>query len=99
MKLKKEMLTHFMDGSQVMVSTDKDVFSGIVTSNKTAAFIIDCLKEETTPDDVLRTADKAAQLSKLSGLPVVWTTVKETLYSSMQNTEGLFPLRLQEKIT
>ena len=30
MKLKKEMLTHFMDGSQVMVSTDKDVFSGIV---------------------------------------------------------------------
>lgn len=52
MKLKKEMLTHFMDGSQVMVSTDKDVFSGIVTSNKTAAFIIDCLKEETTPDDI-----------------------------------------------
>ena len=48
MKLKKEMLTHTMDGSQVMVSTDKDVFSGIVTSNKTAAFIVDCLKDETT---------------------------------------------------
>ncbi len=66
-------------------------FTGIINNSN--------IGEETTPDDVLRTADKAAQLSKLSGLPVVWTTVKETLYSSMQNTEGLFPLRLQEKIT
>ena len=52
MKLKKEMLTHTMDGTQVIVSTDKDVFSGIVTSNKTAAFIVDCLKDETTPDAI-----------------------------------------------
>ena len=52
MKLKKEMLTHFMDGSQVMVSTDKNIFSGIVTSNKTAAFIVDCLKTETTPEAI-----------------------------------------------
>ena len=52
MKLKKEILTHTMDDSQVMVSTDKDVFSGIVTSNKTAAFIVDCLKDETTPDAI-----------------------------------------------
>ncbi len=52
MKLKKEMLTHNMDGSQVMVSTDKDVFSGIITSNATAAYIIDLLREETTPDEI-----------------------------------------------
>ena len=65
-------------------------FTGIINNSN--------IGEETTPDDVIRTADKAAELSKLSGLPVVWTTVKETLYSSMQNTEGLFPLRLQEKI-
>ncbi|MBR4953348.1 MAG: hypothetical protein IKV47_02905 [Oscillospiraceae bacterium] len=66
-------------------------FTGIINNSN--------IGEETTPDDVARTADKAAELGKLSGLPVVWTTVKETLYSSMQNTEGLFPLRLQEKIT
>ena len=52
MKLKSEMLTHFMDGSQVMVSTDKDVFFCIFTSNKTAAFIVDCLKKETTPEAI-----------------------------------------------
>ena len=32
MKLKKEMLTHDIDGSQVMVSTDNTVFFGIFTS-------------------------------------------------------------------
>ena len=52
MKLKKDMLTHNMDGSQVMVSTDKEVFSGIITSNKTAADIVDLLREETTPDEI-----------------------------------------------
>ena len=66
-------------------------FTGIINNSN--------IGEETTPDDVLRTADKAEALSTLSGLPIVGTTVKETLYSSMQNTEGLFPLRLQEKIT
>ncbi|MBR1482635.1 MAG: PqqD family protein [Ruminococcus sp.] len=35
-----------------MVSTDKDVFSGIVTSNETAAFIVDQLKQDTTPEAI-----------------------------------------------
>ncbi len=52
MKLKKEMLTHDIDGSQVMVSTDNTVFSGIVTSNETAAYIVELLREETTADDI-----------------------------------------------
>lgn len=52
MKLKKEILTHSMDDTQIMVSTDKSVFSGIVRSNPTAAFIIDLLKEDTTPDEI-----------------------------------------------
>ena len=34
MKLKKEMLTHKMDGSQVMVSTDKEGVAGIITRQK-----------------------------------------------------------------
>lgn len=52
MKLKKEMLMHSMDDSQVMVSVDKNVFSGIVTGNNTASFILESLKEETTPDAI-----------------------------------------------
>jgi hypothetical protein len=52
MKLKKEMLTHSLDDTQIMVSTDKSIFSGIVRSNPTAAFIIDMLKEDTTPEKI-----------------------------------------------
>ena len=32
---------------------DAEEFSGIVRSNKTAAFIVDCLKEETTTEAIV----------------------------------------------
>ena len=66
-------------------------FTGIINNSN--------IGEETTPDDVIRTAAKAEELSKLSGLPIVATAVKDTLYSTLQEREGFFPLRLQEKIT
>ena len=52
MKLKREMISQDMDGSLVMVSADRKVFSGIATANKTAAFIIEQLQTETTPDKI-----------------------------------------------
>ena len=48
MKLKQGFITHNMGGEQVMVGTGAVSFSGLVKSNETAAFIVDCLKEETT---------------------------------------------------
>lgn len=48
MKLKNGFVTHEMDGEQIMVATGEARFSGLVRSNATAAFIVDCLKEETT---------------------------------------------------
>jgi hypothetical protein len=55
MKLKKGFLTHTIQGTQVMVAAGPaaENFSGIVRSNKTAAFIVDCLKEETTEDAIV----------------------------------------------
>ncbi|MGN1051142.1 MAG: PqqD family protein [Acutalibacteraceae bacterium] len=52
MKLKENFVTQEIDGEQVMVSTG-DSFSGMVRSNKTAAFIVDCLKTDTTQDAIL----------------------------------------------
>ena len=52
MKLKPEMIAQNMDDSLVVVSTDKNVFSGIATSNKTAGFIIEQLREDTTPEAI-----------------------------------------------
>ena len=53
MKLKDGFVTHEMGGEQVMVATGSASFSGLVRSNATAAFIVDCLKEETTKEQIL----------------------------------------------
>ncbi|MBQ6480331.1 MAG: PqqD family protein [Anaerolineaceae bacterium] len=48
MKLKNEFITQDIDDTQFLVPVGAEAFSGIVRSNKTAAFIVNCLKEETT---------------------------------------------------
>lgn len=55
MKLKKEFITHQSGKDNIMVATSTKVFAGIVKSNATAAYIIECLKEDTTVDAI---ADK-----------------------------------------
>ena len=51
MKLKESFITQEMDGEQIMVATGG--FAGMVRSNATAAFIVDCLKTDTTEKDIL----------------------------------------------
>lgn len=53
MKLNDKFITHMSNNKQVLISTDRTVFSGIVRSNETAAYIIDHLKEETTREAVI----------------------------------------------
>ena len=48
MKLKSDFITQTIDGTQFLVSIGAESFQGIARSNKTWAFIVDCLKEETT---------------------------------------------------
>ena len=55
MKLKDGFVTHEMGGEQIMVATGAASFSGLVRSNATAAFIVECLKTETTREAVIDT--------------------------------------------
>ena len=48
MKLKDNFITQNIDDTQFLVPVGTEAFQGLVRSNKTAAFIVDCLKEETT---------------------------------------------------
>lgn len=52
MKLKKSFMTHNADGEHILIDTD-GTFSGIVRSNETAAFIVECLKKETTEEEIV----------------------------------------------
>ena len=52
MKLKNEFITHNTGDEQIMVSAGTG-FSGLVKSNKTAAFIVDCLKTNTNESEII----------------------------------------------
>lgn len=53
MKLKNGFITREMYGEHLMLSTNS-AFSGFVRSNATAAFIVECLGEETTEQEIIR---------------------------------------------
>lgn len=55
MKLKDGFVTHEMGGEQIMVATGSAKFSGLVRSNATAAFIVECLKENTSREAIIDT--------------------------------------------
>lgn len=56
MKLKEGFITHTLQGQQMMVAAGPaaKLFRGVVRANETAAFIIDCLKAETTEHEIVR---------------------------------------------
>lgn len=53
MKLNNEFITREMDNQQIMISASGK-FSGLVRSNKTAAFIVDCLANDTTEEEIVQ---------------------------------------------
>ena len=53
MKLKSYFITQTIEKTQFLVPLGGESFQGIVRSNKTAAFIVDCLKEETTEEAII----------------------------------------------
>ena len=52
MKLKDTFVSHITHGEQILVDVSSS-FSGLIRSNKTAAFIVDQLKSETTLDSIV----------------------------------------------
>ena len=52
MKLKDTYITHESDGEQILLDTSSS-FAGLIRNNKTAAFIVECLKEDTTQENIV----------------------------------------------
>lgn len=53
MKLKDTFITQESDGEQIMVSVAGSGFVGLVRNNATAAFIVNCLKSDTTREEII----------------------------------------------
>ena len=52
MKLKNGFVTHTANNEQVLIAADGS-FNGIAKSNQTAAFIIECLKSDTSEEEIV----------------------------------------------
>lgn len=52
MRLKDTFITHNSDGEQILIDVTSS-FAGVVRSNKTAAFIVECLKTDTTREQIV----------------------------------------------
>ena len=65
-------------------------FTGLVNNSNLGA--------ETTAQNVINSIDYANEVSQISDLPVVMTTVKAELYDELkENVDNLLPLKLQAK--
>lgn len=53
MKLKSEFVTYPVDDKEIMVGTGTSNFKGLVKMNATAAFIISCLKEDVSKEEII----------------------------------------------
>ena len=52
MRLKDTFITHMSNGEQILVDASGK-FSGLIRNNETAAFIVECLKKETTVEEIV----------------------------------------------
>lgn len=53
MRIKEGFVTYQQGDEQIMVATGSAKFSGLVRSNGTAGFIVDCLKQDTTEEKIV----------------------------------------------
>lgn len=53
MRLKKEFITYPLDDNVIMVGSGNTSFKGMVKANPTAAFMIECLKDEISEEELV----------------------------------------------
>lgn len=53
MKIKDTFVIQDFDDEYILVETGDDAFRGIVRCNATAAYIVECLKSETTKEEIV----------------------------------------------
>lgn len=53
MKLKPNFVVQDVDNIQFLIPLGSESFRGLVRSNRTAAFIVNCLREETTEEKIV----------------------------------------------
>lgn len=54
MKLRDGFITHESAGEHITVTAGNTAFNGMIRSNKTAGFIVECLKSDVSKEDIVK---------------------------------------------
>ena len=84
MRLKNDFVTQVINGVQYLVPVGEEQFSGMLRNNKTAAFIVDCLKAETTEEAVVE-----AMCAKYDAPPDVIAADVKRILSTLRSVGAL----------
>lgn len=84
MKLKEGFITHKTGGEQILVAAGNVKFAGLVRSNKTAAFIVDSLKSDTTKAAIVE-----AMVEKYNAPKEVIERDVETIFEKLRSVGAL----------
>ena len=79
MKIKDSFITHESDGRQILIDASGQDFHGLVRSNKTASFIVDCLMEEIDREALIAALTDKYEVSDeraAAGVDKVLTTLR-----------------------
>ena len=63
MKINSGFIAHNDGEDKLLVSTGATKFSGLVRSNPTAGFIIECLEQDTTEDEIVEKMQQKWEVS------------------------------------
>lgn len=77
MKLKDIFEIETIDNSQFMVCLDSSVLSGMIELNETAAFIVQCLKENTTINEIASKISGVYNISAEDATPGVVSIINQ----------------------
>lgn len=79
MKLKQQFITQDYHGEQLMVQVGgkRGQFHGLVRSNETAAFIVNCLKREVTEKEIVRALTDAYEVDEARAAAGVRTILEK----------------------
>ena len=53
MRLRDGFITHASNGEHITVTAGNTAFNGMIRSNQTAGFIMECLKNDVTKEDIV----------------------------------------------
>lgn len=64
MKLRNIFVSDTLGDEKILVSTNDNIFNGLIRTNEAASFIIDCLYVDTTVDEIVDKVIKRYDVTK-----------------------------------